>query len=440
MVDLDHVAGRIFKKCLSRRGPGDLPGIANLHPTTPQLTNHGIDVVNLEGPVLALGRGPLIVINLDEMYLRSRLTLKPRPREAEIGAFKGLHSKHLCVEGLDLSHAWHIDGNVMYGTYVHADSSWLLDQVSQHSKTQVMTTTLDWYGCTTFRMKTAGLSIFLDAYIDRVEGAQGTGLTADDIEDCDWVVIGHSHFDHLWGAERIAANTGAKLICSYESVRVMEQAGVPLDQMICVAGGETIELGNGVTVSVYPSQHSCVWTQSNREMDQSGHVCIGDLGVTWQEQQEAFKALMEHLQTGVSSETSEHLKDSLPGHSNRGDGGALVFVFETPDGSVLFQDTSGHWSGVMRGLQPDVAIIGAAGRGNIDGEPIQGSLAHFIARQADLLRPKTVVLSHHDNWLPGLSIPTEMDPIRDELERVVPNTRLLEMGYLEGTEILPVQR
>ena len=106
-----------------------------------------------------------------------------------------------------------------------------------------MTTTLDWYGCATYRMRTAGLTIFLDAYIDRAENADGPGLTADDVDDADWIVVGHSHFDHLYGAERIMANTNARLICSYESVRVMEQAGVPLDRMICVAGGETIELG-----------------------------------------------------------------------------------------------------------------------------------------------------------------------------------------------------
>ena len=34
-----------------------------------------------------------------------------------------------------------------------------------------MATTLDWYGCATFRLRTAGLMIFLDAYIDRVPGA-----------------------------------------------------------------------------------------------------------------------------------------------------------------------------------------------------------------------------------------------------------------------------
>ena len=78
-----------------------------------------------------------------------------------------------------------------------------------------MATHLDWYGCATFRLRTAGLTIMLDAYIDRMVGAEGpvdeTGapLTADCISECDWVVVGHSHFDHLYGAERIMTNTDA---------------------------------------------------------------------------------------------------------------------------------------------------------------------------------------------------------------------------------------
>lgn len=297
-----------------------------------------------------------------------------------------------------------------------------------------MTTTLDWYGCATFRMRTAGLTVFLDAYIDRAEGAAGPGVTADEVTEADWIVVGHSHFDHIYGAERIMANTDATLIGSYESIRVLEQAGVPLERMICVGGGETIALGDGVTVSVFPSQHSCVW--SHQEMEQSGDVCLGDLGVTWHEQQERFQALMEYFLTGMPSPSTEHLVGSMGVHSDRGDGGALVFFFELPDGSLLYQDTSGHWSGVLRDLRPDVAILAAAGRGNVDGEPIQGSLAQFVGRQVDLLRPGKVVLCHHDNWLPGFSVATDMQPIREELARVAPRTRLLEPGYLEGTVVL----
>ena len=296
-----------------------------------------------------------------------------------------------------------------------------------------MSATLDWYGCATFRLCLGPVTVFLDAYIDRADGAAGTGLNADAIDQCDWIVVGHSHFDHLYGAERIAANTGAKIIGSYETVRVMEQAGVPLEQMICVAGGETIELGEEITVSVYPSQHSCVW--SHGQMAEAGEVCLGDLGVTWQQQRERYKELLKHLATGLEPPGIAHVAESQQG--DRGDGGALIYLFETPDGSVLFQDTSGHWSGILHDLRPDIAILAAAGRGNIDGEPIQGSLADFVARQADLLRPRRMVLCHHDNWLPGFSIDTDLTPIRERLKQHAPRVELLELEYLDGTQILP---
>jgi len=293
-----------------------------------------------------------------------------------------------------------------------------------------MTVTLDWLGCATFRLTINNLVVFLDAYIDRVPSAAPIGITVDEIKRADWIVVGHSHFDHLYGAERIAKATGATIIGSYETVRVMESQGVPLTQMIPVAGGETIRLAKDVTVSVFPSQHSCVW--SHKEMPPSDLVCIGDLGVTYQEQQGRMQALWDYLRS-LGDEAMTHLKVSAQGA--RGDGGALLYFFETPEGSLLFQDTSGHWSGILKNLRPDVAILAAAGRGNIDGEPIQGSLAQFVARQADLIRPKQVILSHHDNWLPGFSGAANVVPIRTELARWAPRTELVEMGYLAAHPI-----
>ena len=296
-----------------------------------------------------------------------------------------------------------------------------------------MTATLDWYGCATFRLRTCGLTIFLDAYIDRAPIADGPRRRADDVQECDWIVVGHSHFDHLYGAERIIANTGATLIASYESVRLMEAAGVPAERMICVAGGERIDLGNDVFVSVFPSLHSCVW--SHTQMGQPDEVCLGDLGVTWQERQQRMQELTSYLFTSLDPAAVEHLMTAAPGHSTRGDGGALLFLFETPQGTLLFQDTSGHWSGVLDGLRPDVAILAAAGRANVDGEPVQGSLADFVAGQAAVLGARRVFLGHHDNWLPGFSIETDVAPIRAAFAERAPGVELVEVGYLEGTPL-----
>jgi L-ascorbate metabolism protein UlaG (beta-lactamase superfamily) len=296
-----------------------------------------------------------------------------------------------------------------------------------------MPATLDWYGCATFRLTFEdGPVVFLDAYIDRVPGAAGPNppLRADDVTEADWIVVGHSHFDHLWGAERIAQRTGATIIGSHETVRVMENQGVPLSQLMAVAGGERIRLSDDVTVSVYPSLHSCVWTHVH--FHQSHEVCLGDLRVVHQDRLARFGDLMRHVAT-LGSETRAHFKAGDQGP--RGDGGALVYLFESPEGTLLYQDTSGHWSGILHDLRPDVAILAAAGRGNVDGEPVQGSLAAFVARQAWLVKPRRVLLSHHDDWLPGFSVDTEVAPIAEELDRWLPGADLATIGYLDGYEV-----
>lgn len=290
-----------------------------------------------------------------------------------------------------------------------------------------MTATLDWLGCATFRLKLGKLVIFLDAYLDRVANAAQAEIAIDDIDEANFILVGHSHFDHVFGAERIARRTGATIIGSYETVRIMHAQGVPEEQLIAVAGGESVRLSDEVTVDVFPSQHSCVW--SHGQMDESDAVCIGDLGVTLQEQRERFAQLAAHFGT-LGEDVINHLR--ISSQSARGDGGALIFLIESDEGSLLFQDTSGHWSGILRDQRPDVAILAAAGRGNVDGEPIQGSLAQFVARQVDLVRPKRFVLCHHDDWLPGFSRAIDTRPIREESARVYPRAEMVELPYLSG--------
>ena len=80
-----------------------------------------------------------------------------------------------------------------------------------------------------------------------------------------------------------------------------------------------------------------------------------------------------------------------------------------------------------------------AGRANIDGEPIQGSLAQYVGRMATLLRPNRLFLGHHDNWMPpmthDMTSPEAIAPVREELSRVEPRSELVEVGYLEATRL-----
>jgi L-ascorbate metabolism protein UlaG (beta-lactamase superfamily) len=291
---------------------------------------------------------------------------------------------------------------------------------------------IEWLGCATFRLTRGEHVFFLDAYIDRVAAAPRTGMAVADVDRADAILVGHSHFDHLWGAERIALATSATVIGSHETVRLLRDAGVPEAQCRAVAGGERVRLADGVTARVLPSQHSCIWTRASWD---SAEACTGDLGMTLDQREERLARdwLANDDRPGMGAVRAHFA--ACP-HHPRGEGGALAFLLETPEGSLFWQDTSGHWTGVVRDLRPDVAILAANGRGNIDGEPVQGSLAEFVAREAELIRPARVILDHHDDWMPPATRPVDVAPIRAELARRAPGIELVELGYREGYAVL----
>ena len=87
--------------------------------------------------------------------------------------------------------------------------------------------TLEWFGCTTFRLKVGGVTIWLDTFLDRVPEAPQVGLTAAEVDEADFIFVSHSHFDHILGANVVALRTGANVVGSYEAMRLMDGAGVP---------------------------------------------------------------------------------------------------------------------------------------------------------------------------------------------------------------------
>lgn len=298
-----------------------------------------------------------------------------------------------------------------------------------------MSITLDWLGTATWRLTIDDLVLFLDAYMDRVPKAPPVGLSTQDITNADYVLVGHSHFDHVAGAEVIAANTGAKIIGSHESCRVMREKGVDTEQLMPSSGGERHQLANGVTVRVFPSVHSCTWilTDVGSGVEEHGHT-----GLT-QEERAACPGLVQRITEVIASGGEEsqlllqHVQNSAGSMS---DGGSLVYLLETPELSVFFQDTSGCWKGVLDQIDADVAILAAAGRANVNGEPIQGSMAQFIAMEAKATGARQVFIGHHDDWMPPVT-PAEFDmaPVRAELAKQAPQATLVEVGYLEGTRL-----
>ena len=242
-----------------------------------------------------------------------------------------------------------------------------------------VTTTLDWYGCATFRLRTAGLTIFLDAYIDRAPVAAGTGLTADDVDACDWIVIGHSHFDHVWGAERIVAQHRRP---RDRELRDRAHPGArrgpdrPDDR--ASRGGERIELGRGVFVSRVP-EPALVRVVADAD-DAVGR------GVHRRSRRHVPGARAAHARPRRSTwrPRSTRSRWSTCSPARRATATAATAArccscSRRPTARCCSRTRRGTGVACSPALTPDVAILAAAGRANVDGEPMQGSLADFVA-------------------------------------------------------------
>jgi L-ascorbate metabolism protein UlaG (beta-lactamase superfamily) len=105
--------------------------------------------------------------------------------------------------------------------------------------------TLEWFGTTTFRLRVDGLTIWLDTFLDRIPAAPQVGLSVREVDEADYVFISHCHFDHILGANIVATNTGAHIVGSYEAMRLMHEAKVPIAQQWPVSGGRSSTAGTG---------------------------------------------------------------------------------------------------------------------------------------------------------------------------------------------------
>jgi L-ascorbate metabolism protein UlaG (beta-lactamase superfamily) len=289
---------------------------------------------------------------------------------------------------------------------------------------------IEWFGCTTFRVRTRGLTLWFDTFVDRVPSAEPVGITSEQIDVADLVFVSHAHFDHVLGSDTVARNTGTRVVGNHETIRILRENGVSGEQLWPVSGGETIDCGNDVRVRVLPSVHSHLWATANLD---SGAPCIGELGVDYAERRQKQQQLFD-LMLQATGEIAEYATMIDP-RSSRDDGGQLMYLLETPDGAVLFSQSPGYWSGIINDLRPDVAVLAITGRPNVDGEPFQGSLAEFIAGEVGTMKPSKVVLCHHDAWMPPIP-PVDVEPAERLLRERTPAAELVTVSYAESINAL----
>ncbi|VZH92554.1 unnamed protein product [Fusarium fujikuroi] len=297
--------------------------------------------------------------------------------------------------------------------------------------------TLEWFGATTFRLRTRGVTIFLDTWLDRPSILK-TYLPVDDVEEADYIFISHAHFDHLPGADRIAIKTGAIVIANNEAINLLREAGVPEQQLLPVQGGERIPLFTretwnkansdpsllcpappgaprrpldelaALSVDVWPSLH-CIMPADHPEVidtatvykgSASPYSCTLDITIGMKYGLLKIGELLppEKLTPGHRS-FIEYVSDRKRNVFSHSDGGQLMFNFVIGEKALLWSAHLGGYEGILRDLQPkpDIAILAIAGRANLNGRPYDGSAAEFAALKVGWLgNPSQVIWCLHD--------------------------------------------
>jgi L-ascorbate metabolism protein UlaG (beta-lactamase superfamily) len=200
----------------------------------------------------------------------------------------------------------------------------------------------------------------------------------------------------------------------------MANAGVPDQRLLAVGPGDLIELAGGLRARVLPSLHSCTWTSTTP---------AGDGSETEVPVQERHRRLATSSRRAgfAAPEVAEHIRAA--GERSRGDGGALGYLIDTAVGRIYWADTSGYFTGVARDLRPSLAILAAAGRGNVDGEPSPEPLPEFLATEVALMRPDQVVLCHHDDWMPPVTAAGDVAAIQAAVAARVPGVPVHSLEY-----------
>lgn len=354
-----------------------------------------------------------------------------------------------------------------------------------------MDVTIEWFGITTYRLRAAGLTIFLDAWLDKPDTFPSYITLETAIRDgVDYIFISHAHFDHLPGAAALAKATGATIVANCEAISLCRAGGVPETQLMRVSGGERVPLFTKstiksaslgeielapnlpnapprphpkhavITVQVWPGLH-CLLPNAPAanlpdELDTAAapdppsdavagkYASTADITLLMQYGFMQIGSLMpesERTDKHMSSLISwlETHRDFNHGCLSACDGGNMMYNLLIPtatgDKALLWNAQLGYYPGIITSLQPkpDFAILSVAGQGNLNGVPVSCSPAEFIVKQLkELEEPDRVAwcLCDDNPIRPFKVITTGENGVTEKVKRET-KTRVVDIPHAE---------
>ncbi|HWH76753.1 MAG TPA: MBL fold metallo-hydrolase [Candidatus Binatus sp.] len=218
--------------------------------------------------------------------------------------------------------------------------------------------TLKWLGTAGWEIQFAQTKILIDPFLTRKRSVASEEWSTDEdavlkvINGADYIFAGHSHADHIGDIPFIAKRFGAKVIGSRTTINLALSAGVDKAQLTIVSGGEKFDFKD-FSVQVIESQHGVLNRGGQKRQPRSAEITTPISG----------PILGKHFV----------------------EGGSYLYYFTFGKLHLLDQSTGNFIEENLHGLAPDVAIL--AENSNYDW-----------TEAIKILRPKTVIVHHYDEW------------------------------------------
>ena len=218
--------------------------------------------------------------------------------------------------------------------------------------------TLKWLGTAGWEMQYGQSKILIDPFLTRKqpvaeeEWQTNEAAVLSVINGADYIFAGHSHADHIADVPFIAKRFGSKVIGSRTTVNLSLSAGVDKSQLTAISGGEKFDFKD-FSVEVIESQHGVLNRGGQKRQPRSAEI-------------------------------TRPLSGPILGRHFL-EGGSYLYLFTFGKLRLLHQSTGNFIEENLHGLEPDVAML--AENSNYDWpEAIK------------ILRPKTVIVHHYDDW------------------------------------------